>query len=155
MLQAESLLCHTFCEKITQKVRQPLRGRSSQLKPMLGWRFAPRKKMEESYQAITDFIFIEDKPEKADIILVPGGSSPELMEKACELLLAGYAPLLLPSGGPNKKITEYEAEWDYFLDIAKKKGISENSILKENKATNTFENAIFSKEVVKKKNIEI
>jgi len=35
MLQAESLLCHAFCEKITQKARQPLRGRSSQLKPML------------------------------------------------------------------------------------------------------------------------
>jgi len=38
MLQAESLLCHAFCEKITQKARQPLRGRSSQLKPMLEWR---------------------------------------------------------------------------------------------------------------------
>jgi len=36
MLQAESLLCHAFCEKITQKARQPLRGRSSQLKPTLG-----------------------------------------------------------------------------------------------------------------------
>jgi len=40
MLQAESLLCHAFCLKITQKARQPLRGRSSQLKPMLAGRCA-------------------------------------------------------------------------------------------------------------------
>jgi uncharacterized SAM-binding protein YcdF (DUF218 family) len=114
--------------------------------------------MEKSYEAITDFVFIEDKPEKAekaDIILVPGGSSPELMEKACELFIAGYAPLILPSGGPNKKVTDYETEWDYFFDIAKKKGISEANILKENRATNTFENAIYSKEVVKENKIEI
>ena len=77
--------------------------------------------MGKSYEAITEFVFIEDKPEKADIILVPGGSSPELMEKACELFIAGYAPLILPSGGPNKKVTDYETEWDYFFDIAKKK----------------------------------
>ena len=44
MLQAESLLCHTFCEKITQKVRQPLRGRSSQLKLMLAGRLRRPKR---------------------------------------------------------------------------------------------------------------
>jgi len=42
MLQAESLLCHVFCESLrsfTQKASQPLRGRSSQLKPMLEGRY--------------------------------------------------------------------------------------------------------------------
>jgi hypothetical protein len=37
----------------------------------------------------------------------------------------------------------------------KKKGISEANKLKENRATNTFENAIYSKEVVKENKIEI
>ena len=47
---------------------------------------------------ITSFIFIEDEPEKADIIFVPGGSWPEPTEKAAKLWIDGYAPYILPSG---------------------------------------------------------
>lgn len=47
---------------------------------------------------ITNFIFIENEPELADIILIPGCSRPELMEVASDLWHKGYAPLILPSG---------------------------------------------------------
>ena len=104
--------------------------------------------MDKSYKAITDFIFIEDKPQKADIILIPGGSKPQLMERACSLFLDGYASLLLPSGGVNKALVNYTKEWDYFLEIAKKIGIPEEVVLKEDKATNTYENALYSKKVI-------
>ncbi|MFA6385932.1 MAG: YdcF family protein [Candidatus Paceibacterota bacterium] len=104
--------------------------------------------MDKSYKAITDFIFIEDKPQKADIILIPGGSKPQLMERACSLFLDGYASLLLPSGGENKALVNYTKEWDYFLEIAKKMGIPEEVVLKEDKATNTYENALYSKKVI-------
>ena len=40
---------------------------------------------------ITDFIFLEDRLEKADAIFVPGGSYPELPERAAELWKEGYA----------------------------------------------------------------
>ena len=43
---------------------------------------------------ITSFIFIEDEPEKADIIFVPGGSWPEPTEKAAKLWIDGYAPFI-------------------------------------------------------------
>ena len=47
---------------------------------------------------ITDFIFLEDSLEKADIIFVPGGVWPEPMEMAANLYLEGYSPYILPSG---------------------------------------------------------
>jgi len=104
---------------------------------------------------ILNFIFLEDQQQMADIILVPGGSRPRLMEKACELYLSDYSSLILPSGGFNSKIGNYESEWEYFRQIAHAKGINENHILKEDKAKNTFENAKFSWEIIKKNNIKI
>ena len=47
---------------------------------------------------ITDFIFLEDRLEKADAIFIPGGSYPELPERAAELWKEGYAPYVVPSG---------------------------------------------------------
>ena len=44
--------------------------------------------------AITDFVFLEHEPVKADIILMPGGSKPQLMPKAAELYHQGLAPLM-------------------------------------------------------------
>ena len=53
---------------------------------------------------ITDFIFVEDKPEKADIIFIPGGNQGAIAVKAAKLYQAGYAPLILPSGRFSKPV---------------------------------------------------
>ena len=37
---------------------------------------------EEFLKQIEDFMFIEDKPEKADVIFVPGNGYPQMAEKA-------------------------------------------------------------------------
>ncbi len=47
---------------------------------------------------ITDFIFVSDEPQEADIVFLPGGSNPLPPEMAATLYKRGYAPLLLPSG---------------------------------------------------------
>lgn len=99
--------------------------------------------------------FLEDTPEKADIILIPGGNRLSLMEKAADLYLQGLAPYILPSGGYNKKIPDWESEWEFLKDIAIKKGVPEEAILKENKALNTFDNAILSWEVIKDKGLDV
>ncbi len=100
------------------------------------------------FDCITDFIFVEDLPQKADVILIPGGSHPQLMRKAAELYQQNYAPCLLPSGGFNPKIPEYESEWEFLKTIAVGLNVPEKVILKENKAQNTFENAILSRKVL-------
>ena len=52
---------------------------------------------EEFLKQIEDFIFIEDKPEKADVIFVPGNGYPQMAAHAAELWKEGFAPYVLPS----------------------------------------------------------
>ena len=51
---------------------------------------------QKFFQGITDFIFVEHTPKKADIIFIPGGNYPEAAEHAASLYHQGLAPLLLP-----------------------------------------------------------
>jgi uncharacterized SAM-binding protein YcdF (DUF218 family) len=118
---------------------------------------------------ITSFIFIEDKPEKADIIFVPGGSWPEPTEKAAKLWLDGYAPYILPSGkysmskgyfpGVMTKTEKYNGiyntEWEFMKDVALSYGVNESAIIKEDNATWTKENAFKSREVTDKYEFKI
>ena len=50
------------------------------------------------YDALTDFIFTEQKPEKADAIFVPGGLYGEIAQHAAELYQQGFASLILHCG---------------------------------------------------------
>jgi len=107
------------------------------------------------FDCITDLIFVETCVQKADVILVPGCSQPQIMQRAAELYHKGLAPYILPTGGANQKITGYKSEWEYLKMIGTKLGVPEEVILKENKAKNTFENARLSQEVLKKNNINV
>lgn len=100
--------------------------------------------MNYPFDCISDFIFVDTEIEKSDVILIPGGSHPQLMERAADLYKKGYGQYILPSGGTNKKLKDNETEWDFLSAIALKAGVDEKVILKENKAQNTFENAQFS-----------
>lgn len=111
--------------------------------------------MRHPFDCISEFIFVETDIKKSDVILIPGGSNPQLMEMAAELYNKGFAPYILPSGGTNSKLTDYETEWDYLKTIGIELGIPENAILKENKSQNTFENAKFSWNVLRTLNIPI
>ncbi len=111
--------------------------------------------MSHILDGITDFIFVEHKPSKADIILVPGGSYPAIIQQACDLFLAGYAPYILPSGGFNPRLPPNQTEFDFFQGIALNRGIEKERILKEDKATHTLENALFSQEVIKEQGIQV
>jgi len=107
------------------------------------------------FACISEFIFVEDTIEPSDIILIPGGSHPQLMEKAAELYHKGLAPLILPSGGYNPKIPQYASEWEFLKSIGIALGILEDAILKEDQASNTFENAQFSLRVIQENGLKI
>ncbi|MGH4123862.1 MAG: YdcF family protein [Clostridium sp.] len=118
---------------------------------------------------ITKFIFLESNPEKADIIFIPGGAYAELAENAAVLWKSGYAPLILPSGKygvkrgyfpkPLSKSEKYNGtyntEWDFLKDVLIKNGVDENSILREDNAQFTYENAFKSREITDKLNLHI
>jgi uncharacterized SAM-binding protein YcdF (DUF218 family) len=110
---------------------------------------------------ITEFIFVEDKPEKSDVIFIPGSGFPQLAEEAAKLYHQGLVPYILPSGrysvlngkfaGVQEKKElydgEYETEWEFLKEVLKKNHVSEEHILREDKATYTYENAIYSRKV--------
>ena len=115
----------------------------------------------EFLKSAEDFVFAENKPEKADIIFVPGNGFPEMAEKAASLYKEGYASYILPSGrysitlgkfvGVQSKKNlydgDYDTEWEFLKNVLLQNGVPEKAILKEDQATFTYENAIFSRQV--------
>ncbi len=105
------------------------------------------------YQCITDFIFAEDKPERADVLFVPGGPCPEIAVRAARLYRRGMAPYVVPSGKHSILDGEEEAdparksgtECDSLCDVLLKNGVPEEAIIREEQATYTWENAIFTR----------
>lgn len=118
---------------------------------------------------ITEYIFVEDKPERADIIFVPGGLWPEPMEKAAELYKDGYAEIVLPSGKYSMKFNKftkperkaeiyngnYKYESEFLKDVGIKNGIKPEAIIEENRAEWTKQNAFFSRELTDNMGLEI
>ena len=57
---------------------------------------------------ITEFIFLEDLPKKADIIIVPGNTWPQPARRAAALYQAGMAPYIVVSGRYSKGRSAFE-----------------------------------------------
>lgn len=108
------------------------------------------------FDCITDFIFVDNTASisPCDVILVPGGSHPQLMQKAAEIYRKGLAKYILVSGSKNKKLPNYPSEAAFLKEIAVKEGIPEDAIICEDKATNTYENALFSYEEIRRRGLD-
>ena len=124
--------------------------------------------MRNNIEDITKFIFIKDEPEKADIIFIPGSSNWVLAETAAKLYKEGVAGKIMPSGMyfyqfgrfMNERVTDerykgvYRTEAEFLASVLIKNGVPEENVIKEERATNTYENAIFSIELIKEMGIE-
>ena len=121
-------------------------------------------------RAVTEFVFVEHPPEKADVIFLPGSRKVEHAIRAAELYKAGYAPYVLPSGRytiargyflelPEPLRSEYpgpfETEWHFLKAVLMKHGVPEEAILCEDQATYTWENAQFSRDVLAQQGIPV
>lgn len=119
---------------------------------------------------ITDFIFISDKPEKSDIIFLPGGSFPSQGEYAAELYHEGHADLLMPSGGLSVKVGawqgvkegkadiyngDYKTDCEFLTDVLIKNGVPRSAIIEENKSGHTRDNAFLSRKTADERGLEI
>ena len=118
---------------------------------------------------ITDFIFMSDAPQKSDIIFIPGTSKSAITEKAAELYRSGYAEYVMPAGKwsgkrdrfASEKIDnpryagEYPTDFAYCRHILLENGVPESAILREDRSTNTGENAEFSAQVLRELGIQV
>ena len=110
-------------------------------------------------QDITNFIFLSDKPQPADIIFIPGNGHAGPSELAAQLYRKGYAPRILPSGryaigtegfcgqksGAREYVGRFDTEWAFMRHVLMENGVPESAILREDEATYTYQNAIFSR----------
>lgn len=118
---------------------------------------------------ISDFIFLKDELQKSDIIFIPGGSHPELGEYAAKLWSQCFAPIIMPSGGVSIKTGKfngvkskkelynknYKTDCEFLTDVLIKNGVPKTSILQENTSSWTKENAMFSRKIIDKNNLDI
>lgn len=125
--------------------------------------------MIEFQEEITNFIFVNDVPQPCDIIFIPGNGYPQMSEHAAKLYKEGYAPLVLPSGrfsittekftGVLAKRDQYpgvfSTEWEFMKTVLTKNMVPSQAILREDLATFTYENAIFSRQVTDKAGLSI
>lgn len=116
------------------------------------------------YDQITEFVFQEDKPQKADFIFIPGSGYGELARKAAQLYHAGYAKKIIVSGkysilgkkfagpiSPSEYCNRsYETESDFLKEVLTDCGVKEEDIIQEKEATFTYENAIYIRMLLEK-----
>lgn len=124
---------------------------------------------ERFLNQITDFIFVDTPVGIADIIFVPGNGYPQMAERAASLWKRGLAPYVLPSGkysilsgkfsGVLDKKEQYRGnygtEWMFLREVLLKNGVEEACVLKEDQASFTYENAIYSRKVTDSMGLEI
>jgi uncharacterized SAM-binding protein YcdF (DUF218 family) len=94
--------------------------------------------------------------QKSDCIFVLGSHDPRVAERAAEVYLQGWAPLLIFSGGLGRLTKDLwtETEAERFAKIAQEKGVPENHILIENRSTNTGENVLFTRRLLEQQGLD-
>ncbi|MFC7394575.1 YdcF family protein [Scopulibacillus cellulosilyticus] len=86
-----------------------------------------------------DLLVINQKPVKSDVIIVLSGDQGRL-KKGIELYNKGYAPYLMFSNGLE----------NYFYKGAQELGVPKSSIIMEDRAKSTTDNALYTKKLMKK-----
>jgi len=92
---------------------------------------------------------------KSDVVIAMGSHDLRVASYAAQLVLEGWAPLLICSGGFGRLTSDawQESEAARFTAAAVEKGLSRKKILREDRSTNTGENLLFSKALCEKHGI--
>ncbi len=107
-------------------------------------------------QQLWDYHHVNHQLSKADCILALGSHDLRVADRAAELYIEGYAPLVIMSGGlgnfTQNMWTEKEA--DRFAAVAINRGVPADAILIENQSSNTGENIMFTQQLLQKKRLD-
>lgn len=114
------------------------------------------REIKKDIETLWEYLSLKNEPvKKAECIIGLGSILDSVPKKCAELYQKGFGNYILFSGncgkGTEGVISKTEAE--IFKDIAMQKGVPEEKILIEKKATNTYENFKYSIQELNKKNL--
>ncbi len=102
---------------------------------------------------------LTDRAQPSDVIIVlgsglnrnltPGPSLRSRSERAAELWRAGYAPMIICSGGYARWATRSEA--DGCAEVLRENGVPADAIILEEQARSTEENAVYSHQIMRER----
>ncbi len=101
-------------------------------------------------RTLWDYHHVGHALETADCIIALGSHDTRVAERAAELLLGGWAPLLVCSGhlGALTRNMWTRPEAEIFAEVAVARGAPRDRILIESRSTNTGENVDFSRQLL-------
>ncbi len=106
-------------------------------------------------QTLWDYMHVDMAPAKSDVIVGFGCYDELIPLRAAELYKAGYAPLVVFSGGLGRNTAGlwHTSEAERFAALAREAGVPENAILLETHSANAAENYLFTKALLAEENI--
>src|SRR5512147_2259214 len=104
--------------------------------------------VEALARRIWDYHHVHHDLQEADAIIALGSHDLRVAERAADVYLAGWAPILVCSGylGSLTEGLWQQAEAALFAEVAVDKGVPRDKILLEDRATHTGENVAFSRQ---------
>jgi uncharacterized SAM-binding protein YcdF (DUF218 family) len=101
-------------------------------------------------RTLWDYHHVRHVLEKADCIIALGSHDTRVAERAAEVFLGGWAPLLVCSGhlGALTRTMWTRPEAEIFADVAAARGVPRDRILVETRSTNTGENVVLSRQLL-------
>ena len=106
--------------------------------------------VEHSARIVWDYHHVGHSLARADAILVLGSHDTRVAERAAQIFLEGWAPLIVFSGhlGALTKERWSRSEAEVFADVAASLGVPRERMLIEDRSTNTGENVAFTRELL-------
>ncbi|HLM58041.1 MAG TPA: YdcF family protein [Pyrinomonadaceae bacterium] len=107
-------------------------------------------------QKLWDYHRLNHRLKRSDALLVLCSHDVAVAERGAALWLEGWAPLLIFSGGLGAITSRMwsEPEADQFAAVARRMGVPAESIMVENRSTNTGENVIFTRRLLAERGLD-
>jgi uncharacterized SAM-binding protein YcdF (DUF218 family) len=114
-----------------------------------------RDALDRDARTVWEYHHVRHALADADAIVVLGSHDTRVAERGAELLLAGWAPLIVFSGhlGALTSGAWTRPEAEVFAEVAAARGVPRDRMLLETRATNTGENVVFSRGLLTERGI--
>lgn len=109
-------------------------------------------------RVIWDFHQLHQEPVPADVIIALGTNDLRVAEFAADLYDRAYGPILVCTGGVAHQSDLLATPWpkteaEMYADVMERRGVPQDRILLEKRATNTAENIRFTRELLSERAI--